>query len=215
MKIFSCIHTKLNELIRSDQNGQEIDLPKAIGTKLTNIITNSKNEDYVIRILDKELTTDFIEKYPLTSANFPDCTLIHLIDSNIEYYIYHNDYNKYFSYIPELNSNLKYSCKFNFIVNPALLLNGQYLNNNYNIINKGTYTVTLNYPLGKKNILGDIEEIDYQILYKGTYYNSGDQIDINSNDPIFVVHKNNKSFIMMDGLKYYELYNMNYNILAI
>lgn len=215
MKIFSCIHTKLNELIRSDQNGQEIDLPKAIGDKLTNIINNSKNEDYVIRILGKELTTDFIEKYPLTANNFPDCTLIHLIDSNIEYYIYNSDYNKYFSYIPELNSNLKYSCKFNFIVNPALLLNGQYLNNNYNIINKGTYTVTLNHPLGKKNILGDIGEIDYQILYKGTYYNSGDQIEINSNDPIFVVHKNNKSFIMMDGLKYYELYNMNYNILAI
>lgn len=215
MKIFNCIHTKLQGIIRSDENGKKINISEAIGDKLENIINTSKNENYVIKLLDDNLLVNYIEKYELNSNNFTDCTLVHLIDSGIEYYIYNQDYYDNFQFIPELNSNLKYSCKFNFIINPALLLNGQYLNNNYNIINKGTYTVTLNHPLGKKNILGDIEEIDYQILYKGTYYNSGDQIEINSNDPIFVVHKNNKSFIMMDGLKYYELYNMNYNILAI
>lgn len=214
MKIFNCIHTKLQGITRSDETGKKINISEAIGDKLENIINTSKNENYVIKLLDDNLLVNYIEKYELTSNNFTDCTLVHLIDSEIEYYIYNQDYYDNFKSIPELNSNLKYSCKFNFIVNPALLLNGQYLNNNYNIINKGTYTVTLNHPLGKKNILGDIDQIDYQILYKGTYYNSGDQIEINSNDPIFVVHKNNKSFIMMDGLKYYELYNMNYNILA-
>lgn len=215
MKIFNCIHTKLQGITRSDENGKKINISEAIGDKLENIINTSKNENYVIKLLDDNLLVNYIEKYELNSNNFTDCTLVHLIDSGIEYYIYNQDYYDNFQSIPELNSNLKYSCKFNFIINPALLLNGQYLNNNYNIINKGTYTVTLNYPLGKKNILGDIDQIDYQILYKGTYYNSGDQIEINSNDPIFVIHKNNKSFIMMDGLKYYELYNMNYNILAI